>query len=99
MGDKCEDGHQLRPHIVWFGEDVPNLPVAAQIVSESDAVIIVGTSLNVYPAASLIDYVQPNTPIYYIDPKPAIGSGGMITVIAKSATEGMKELRQILKTV
>ncbi|MGB1318537.1 MAG: Sir2 family NAD-dependent protein deacetylase, partial [Flavobacteriales bacterium] len=49
MGDKCEGGFQLRPHIVWFGEDVPNLPVAAQIVSEADAVIIVGTSLNVYP--------------------------------------------------
>ena len=69
MGDKCENGHQLRPHIVWFGEDVPNLPVAAQIVSEADAVIIVGTSLNVYPAASLYQYAKPNCPIWIIDPK------------------------------
>jgi len=71
MGDVCENGHQLRPHIVWFGEEVPNLPVAAQIVSESDAVIIVGTSLNVYPAASLYQYAKPNCPIWIIDPKAA----------------------------
>lgn len=69
LGDKCEDGHQLRPHIVWFGEDVPNLPVAAQMVSESDAVIIVGTSLNVYPAAGLYQYARPDAPIWIIDPK------------------------------
>ena len=69
LGDKCEEGHQLRPHIVWFGEDVPNLPVAAQMVSESDAVIIVGTSLNVYPAASLYQYARPDAPIWIIDPK------------------------------
>lgn len=69
LGDKCEAGHQLRPHIVWFGEDVPNLPVAAQKVSESDAVIIVGTSLNVYPAASLYQYAKPDCPIWIIDPK------------------------------
>lgn len=69
LGDKCEEGHQLRPHIVWFGEDVPNLPVAAQMVSESDAVIIVGTSLNVYPAASLYQYAKPDAPIWIIDPK------------------------------
>ena len=69
LGDKCEEGHQLRPHIVWFGEDVPNLPVAAQMVSESDAVIIVGTSLNVYPAASLYQYTRPDAPIWIIDPK------------------------------
>ena len=69
MGDVCENGHQLRPHIVWFGEEVPNLPIAAQIVSESDAVIIVGTSLNVYPAASLYQYAKPNCPIWIIDPK------------------------------
>lgn len=69
VGDVCENGHQLRPHIVWFGEEVPNLPVAAQIVSEADAVIIVGTSLNVYPAAGLYQYAKPNTPIWIIDPK------------------------------
>ncbi len=69
LGDVCENGHQLRPHIVWFGEEVPNLPVAAQMVSEADAVIIVGTSLNVYPAAGLYQYAKANAPIWIIDPK------------------------------
>ncbi len=69
VGDKCENGHQLRPHIVWFGEEVPNLQVATEIVSESDAVIIVGTSLNVYPAASLYQFAKANCPIWIIDPK------------------------------
>jgi NAD-dependent deacetylase len=69
MGDTCEGGHQLRPHIVWFGEDVPNLPVAAELISKSAAVIIVGTSLNVYPAASLYQYARAATPIWIVDPK------------------------------
>ncbi|MCB9186186.1 MAG: NAD-dependent deacylase [Flavobacteriales bacterium] len=69
LGDTCENGHQLRPHIVWFGEEVPNLMVAAEIVSRADAVIIVGTSLNVYPAAGLYQYARPDTPIWIIDPK------------------------------
>lgn len=69
LGDVCENGHQLRPHIVWFGEMVPNLEPAAQIVSEADAVIIVGTSLNVYPAASLYQFAKPECPIWIIDPK------------------------------
>ncbi|MCF8464428.1 MAG: NAD-dependent deacylase [Flavobacteriales bacterium] len=68
LGDTCEKGHQLRPHIVWFGEEVPNLPIAAQMVSESDAVIIVGTSLNVYPAASLYQFAKQSCPIWIIDP-------------------------------
>ncbi len=69
MGDLCENGHQLRPHIVWFGEDVPNLFRASELVSSSDAVIIVGTSLNVYPAAGLYRYTRPDRPIWIIDPK------------------------------
>ncbi|MCF8461677.1 MAG: NAD-dependent deacylase [Flavobacteriales bacterium] len=69
IGDTCDSGHQLRPHIVWFGEEVPNLSVAAQMVSESDAVIIVGTSLNVYPAASLYQFAKTDCPIWIIDPK------------------------------
>lgn len=68
-GDVCSKGHQLRPHIVWFGEDVPFLPVAAELVSVSDAIIIVGTSLNVYPAAGLYRYARPDCPIWIIDPK------------------------------
>jgi NAD-dependent deacetylase len=69
MGDLCENGHQLRPHIVWFGEDVPNLFRASELVSSADAVIIVGTSLNVYPAAGLYRYARPDRPIWIIDPK------------------------------
>lgn len=69
LGDVCENGHQLRPHIVWFGEMVPNLEPAADIVSEADAVIIVGTSLNVYPAAGLYQFARPDIPIWIIDPK------------------------------
>ncbi len=66
-GDLCEKGSQLRPHIVWFGEAVPAISEAVNIVSQADILIIIGTSLAVYPAASLIDYAQTNIPIYYID--------------------------------
>ena len=67
-GDTCEKGSQLRPHIVWFGEPVPMIPKAAEITSTADIYLIVGTSLNVYPAAGLVNYVKPGTPIYLIDP-------------------------------
>ena len=97
LGDTCEKGYQLRPHIVWFGEAVPMIDTAVKICYAADILIIIGTSMQVYPAASLIDYVQPNTPIYYIDPKPAISDSGKITVISKSATEGTKDLMRILK--
>jgi NAD-dependent deacetylase len=69
MGDVCENGHQLRPHIVWFGEEVPELYRAAELVAASDAIIIVGTSLNVYPAAGLYQYAKAECPIWIIDPK------------------------------
>lgn len=95
LGDLCDKGYQLRPHIVWFGEAVPEIETAVKICYDADILVIIGTSMQVYPAASLIDYAQPDTPIYYIDPKPAISSGGMITVIAKTATEGTKELLDI----
>jgi len=97
LGDICDKGYQLRPHIVWFGEDVPEIETAVKICYAADILIIIGTSMQVYPAASLIDYVQPDTAIFYIDPKPAISTDGKVTVIAKSATEGMKELISILK--
>ncbi len=67
-GDTCEKGSQLRPHIVWFGEPVPMIPKAAEITSTADIYLIIGTSLNVYPAAGLVDYVRSGTPIYLIDP-------------------------------
>lgn len=89
------DGHPIRPHIVFFGEDVPNLPKAASIVKKADILVIVGTSFNVYPAAGLIDEAQYGIPIYYIDPYPAPIDKGMysdVKIIEKVATEGMEEL-------
>ncbi len=71
-GDTCEKGAQLRPHIVWFGEMVPMLEVAAQLVSIADAVLIVGTSMQVYPAAGLVGYAPRHSEIYYVDPNPNI---------------------------
>ena len=97
LGDTCIKGYQLRPYIVWFGEDVPEIETAVKICYTADILIIIGTSMQVYPAASLIDYVKPNTDIFYIDPKPAISNDGKVTVIAKSATEGMKDLMSLLK--
>ncbi|MFC0605552.1 SIR2 family NAD-dependent protein deacylase [Winogradskyella pulchriflava] len=97
LGDVCGKGYQLRPHIVWFGEDVPEIETAVNICYTADILIIIGTSMQVYPAASLINYVQPNIDIYYIDPKPAITNNGKVTVIAKPATEGMKDVLSFLK--
>lgn len=68
MGEVCDHGHQLRPHVVWFGEMVPNMQSAAQEIQSADYVVIVGTSLNVYPAAGLIDYMNEEAPGYIIDP-------------------------------
>ena len=97
VGDKHEDGSQLRPFIVWFGEDVPKLGEAAQIVSEADIVVIVGTSMNVYPAAGLVDYVAKGVKIYYVDPKPNIDDVLVKPIlIEKVATEGVKDLMVIL---
>ena len=96
LGDTCENGHQLRPHIVWFGEAVPMIDTAIKICYAANILVIIGTSMQVYPAASLIDYVQPDTPIYYIDPKPAITTSGKVTVIAASATKGIKQLIDLL---
>lgn len=93
-GDLCEENHQLRPHIVWFGEDVPLLPKAAEITSQADVLLIVGTSMQVYPAASLIYYAKPNAPIYFIDPKPTVNANQYpnLTVIPSTATEGVTEV-------
>ncbi len=96
IGDTCDKGYQLRPHIVWFGEAVPEIETAVKICYAADILIIIGTSMQVYPAASLIDYVQPDTSIFYIDPKPAISNDGKVTIISKSATEGMKDLIELL---
>ncbi len=100
IGDLCPKGGQLRPHIVWFGEDVPLLHQAAGDISSADIVIIIGTSMAVYPAAGLIKYASPSTQIYYIDPNPSINyelsKREHLVVIEKVATEGMAELLEIL---
>ena len=99
LGDVCEKGSQLRPHIVWFGEDVPELINARDITQTADILIIIGTSMQVYPAANLIYEIIPNTPIYFIDPNPAISSNQFknLTVIAEKATIGMEKLYELLK--
>lgn len=98
-GTKAGDGSLLRPYIVFFGEAVPNISVAADHAAEADIFIIIGTSLNVYPAAGLLHYVRPGVPVYLIDPKPVKTSGSHeVKQIMKGASEGMKELIAILKT-
>ena len=94
-GTKAGDGSLLRPFIVFFGEAVPNITVAAEEVKTADILIIIGTSLAVYPAAGLIHYASPSTPIYLIDPSP-INAGERVHQIQKGASEGMKELMSIL---
>lgn len=92
LGDTCGNGHQLRPHIVWFGEAVPLLENAIAITKKADCLIIIGTSMQVYPAASLIDYTKPDIPIFFIDPKPALTGNHHLTVISKNAVEGVPTL-------
>lgn len=98
LGDLAEDNAQLRPHIVWFGEDVPLLPKAIQLVEQADILLIIGTSLQVYPAAGLMHYAQPNIPIYYIDPKAyqIEGLPSNINCIPETATVGMKKIMSLL---
>lgn len=97
IGDKCELGSQLRPDIVWFGEAVPMIEKAASVVQQADIVVIIGTSLNVYPAAALVDYAKSGTPLYLIDPKDVRGGRRNITFIQKGSSEGVKELRKLLQ--
>ena len=93
IGDTCEKGSQLRPHIVWFGESVPMIGPASEIASQADIFIVIGTSMVVYPAASLIGFTPPDIPKYYIDPK-AFNVGGIsnLEIIPKKAGEGVPEL-------
>lgn len=96
LGDTTKEGVQLRPHVVWFGEDVPNMTSAMQIVAEADIVVVIGTSLQVYPAAGLMSYAKAQTPIYLIDPKPGLSESGNLYVFAESAISGMQRLKSIL---
>lgn len=93
LGDKAGDGSQLRPFIVWFGEAVPQIETAIRYVEQADVFVIIGTSMNVYPAAGLLHYVPAAAEVYLIDPKPVdTHSLRPIQVIRKGASEGVKEL-------
>ncbi|QOD61470.1 NAD-dependent deacylase [Polaribacter haliotis] len=100
LGDLCGNKSQLRPHIVWFGEMVPMLDKAVEITQTADILIIIGTSMQVYPAASLVNYVKPYTPIYFIDPKPSVSKNAFnnLTIIKDVASSGTDELLKILIT-
>ena len=96
-GDVCAKGSQLRPHIVWFGEAVPMMDVALDITNEADIFIVVGTSLNVYPAAGLVYAVQKGVPIYVVDPNiPSMHKRPNVTFIAEPATVGLTQLAEEL---
>ncbi len=96
-GDKCEKGSQLRPHIVWFGEMVPMMEVAAQETSNADILLVVGTSLAVYPAAGLLDLVSYNTPKFIIDPHLPITTGNeYLHLFEEKAGTGMPKVLDIL---
>jgi NAD-dependent deacetylase len=95
-GEKAADGSRLRPFIVWFGEAVPMIERAAEIVSQADVVVIIGTSMQVYPAAGLISYAQRGVPVYLIDPKDVFAPRNVI-FIKEKASAGMKELIKILQ--
>ncbi|MFW0737992.1 SIR2 family NAD-dependent protein deacylase [Flavobacterium sp. T12S277] len=99
-GDTDQNGHQLRPHIVWFGEAVPALEEAIEITETADYFAVIGTSLQVYPAAGLISYTYTITPVFYIDPNPiAIPNiQNKVEVIAKVASQGVATLRDCLKS-
>ena len=100
MGDLAADGSQLRPFIAWFGEAVPMIETAIDYAEQADIFVIIGTSLNVYPAAGLLNYVPAKTPVYLIDPKEvAIASGRKVNVIRKGASAGMEELKNMLLKV
>ena len=98
VGDKAPNGAQLRPHIVWFGEAVPKIDAAIDAVEAADIVLIVGTSLQVYPAAGLYRYASMGTPIYIIDPNDVSVRDSRITHIKDVATKGMETFKNIIKS-
>ena len=96
LGDHCEKGFQLRPHIVWFGEEVPELMRGASVVSQADYVVIIGTSMQVYPAAGLVGFSPEHAQIFYIDPNPQVNYElarmANLEIIPEKATVGVKKL-------
>jgi NAD-dependent SIR2 family protein deacetylase len=101
FGDLDDNKNQLRPHIVWFGEDVPALDQAIAITKNADYFVVVGTSLQVYPAAGLIDFTNPKTAVFYIDPKPVKISNlrNPLDIIPEVASQGMKTLKNKLNAI
>jgi NAD-dependent deacetylase len=99
LGDTDKRGVQLRPNIVWFGEAVPKFDTATRIAAQADIMLIVGTSLQVYPAAGLVQYVKRGTPIYLIDPKPIPLNMSGFTQITDVATKGMEKFIEIAKNL
>jgi NAD-dependent deacetylase len=100
-GDLCEKGSQLRPHIVWFGEAVPMIEPAMELASQAEIFIVVGTSLNVYPAASLVYYVPKSCPVYLIDPHAEMLQGVKnLTIFREPAGTGVPKLvKQLLERI
>ncbi|MFV0248524.1 MAG: SIR2 family NAD-dependent protein deacylase [Tenacibaculum sp.] len=98
IGDLCKEKSQLRPYIVWFGEEVPMLEKAVELTQIADILVVIGTSMQVYPAASLIHYAKPYIPIYFIDPNPAINKNSFkkLTIIQNIASLGVKKLLTFL---
>lgn len=94
LGDVDYKGNQLRPHIVWFGEPVPAIEQAVVMIKEADIVLIIGTSLQVYPAAGLMHYAKAHVPVYYIDPNPATiyELANPLEILAMSASEGLEKI-------
>lgn len=98
IGDFCEHNSQLRPHVVWFGEAVPMFSPASEITEKADILLIIGTSMQVYPAAALMDFVKEDTQIYFIDPDPAIASSSRLKIIKEKASVGVPKLvKDLLK--
>lgn len=96
-GDKCEKGSQIRPHIVWFGEPVPMIEKAAVLTSEADILLVIGTSMVVYPAAGLVQFAPLGIPIFVVDPnKPQVSLDRNVTYITENATSGMEKLKDTL---
>jgi NAD-dependent deacetylase len=98
LGDLCEEKSQLRPHIVWFGEAVPMIDEAVKLVGKADILVVIGTSMQVYPAAGLVNYAQSEIPIYFIDPRPSVKESDFnnLTIIKEGAVNGIVTLVNLL---
>jgi len=99
LGDRCVHGYQLRPHVVWFGEAVPMMEIAVERVMPADILLIVGTSMQVYPAASLLHYAPRHSMVFFVDPKPSISSTERVRVFAEPATTGVPKAIEMIKSI